>query len=127
VRCRTWSSRIACTRAAFNSQTAPRKLRSTPSPRAPLSAVVAEPCAARQAELEEVPTLRGPRRLQVFCPLDPGFGPAERAITSARADHEPKADARSRSDSPPKRPETRETVPRERDCSLASRSRPPER
>jgi hypothetical protein len=27
--------------------------------------------------------LRGPRRSQVFCPLDPGFGPAERAITSA--------------------------------------------
>src|SRR5437870_11171343 len=32
----------------------------------------------------DVPTLRGPRRLQVFCPLDPGFGPAARAITSAR-------------------------------------------
>src|ERR1019366_9223360 len=79
VKCRAWSSRIAC------SQT------------------------ARQAELGDVPTLRGP--------ADPGVCRSSARLTRASAplkgrsrrpgaDDQQEAEARWRSDSPPKRRET---------------------
>jgi hypothetical protein len=69
---------MPCREADFGSRAALRNLRRSLVGALAGRARVAEPCAARQAGLGDVPTLRGPWRLQVFARLTRASAPLKR-------------------------------------------------